>query len=556
MDFFDKGSKNSSANAHISLLSAALNNTDGSNLLWHQPARMNGGAAAARETVPQNNNTLANHKSMKYFDQSKSRMLPPSHMQGQHMHRPSFSNIALIGNNHTPHSNTVKVKATEEKVLVQHNYCDYAMVPNEEKCINTKGGVRVPFPIKLFDMLEHIDLQEPQLGLFISWQPHGRCFLAHDQKQFEELVLPRFFKQNHYSSFRRQLNLWGFKRITQSGPDNGAYYHELFLRSKTFLCRSIQRTSGPGESESSTRVPSNPEAEPKFYAMMALPPSGPGPSSSSSNTGSAKIDSLYAVSPPESISAASNTFNTKSFVSDASASPCCESVQPLPLADQNLHLNSVGTDVDESPISAINNFFDNYFVPDRSSRHLDATIEESIPPLPQDGASCELIDSAPAMTLQFLDKMRESILSRKRLQLFGTSERNRRMDPSFELGQHQQSQAQGLSNNSIPQFFNYNRDQQVCDLGRGMNQHHHPAETTVPNLSALGNFGSSSSPSTAAPNFQQQLRMSLSRESALHNLHKSERDNTSNNDLAPIDSLTSLSLADKSLLLDMLRGST
>ena len=104
-------------------------------------------------------------------------------------------------------------------------------------------------------------------------QPHGRCFLVRNQKQFEELILPRFFKQKPYASFRRQLNLWGFKRITQGGAASGAYYHELFLRSKTFLCRDIVRTT-PREGETSTRLPSNPEAEPKFYSMMALPPSG------------------------------------------------------------------------------------------------------------------------------------------------------------------------------------------------------------------------------------------------------------------------------------------
>ena len=251
MDFFDEGtSTNSSANAQISVLGATLNNTDGSNLLWQHA--MNAGAPAESETVLPQNNTLANdRKDLKHSDQwSISRMLPPTHKQAQHIHRSSSSNLDAIANSHNHRHSNNNAKATEEKVLVQHIYCDHAMVPNDETRINTKGGVRIPFPIKLFNMLEHIDLQEPQLSSVISWQPHGRCFLAHDQKQFEELVLPRFFKHKHYSSFRRQLNLWGFKRITQGGADSGAYYHELFLRSKTFLCRSIERTSTPpGESE-------------------------------------------------------------------------------------------------------------------------------------------------------------------------------------------------------------------------------------------------------------------------------------------------------------------
>jgi hypothetical protein len=81
----------------------------------------------------------------------------------------------------------------------------------------------------------YIDLNEPALASIVSWQPHGRCLLVRDAKRFEALVLPRFFKQTIYTSFRRQLNLWGFKRLLQKASDHGAYYHELFLRSKTYL---------------------------------------------------------------------------------------------------------------------------------------------------------------------------------------------------------------------------------------------------------------------------------------------------------------------------------
>lgn len=162
-----------------------------------------------------------------------------------------------------------------------HPYSDYAMEVDTKGKVypNTKkGGVQYPFPAKLFQLLEHIDLHEPHLADIVSWQPSGRCFLVRDAKRFEELVLPKFFKQTMYSSFRRQLNLWGFKRLVQKSPDRGAYYHERFLRNKPFLHCYLSRSQQERDAKNSkpsrtTRASPNPDYEPDFYSMTALPPS-------------------------------------------------------------------------------------------------------------------------------------------------------------------------------------------------------------------------------------------------------------------------------------------
>ena len=170
-------------------------------------------------------------------------------------------------------SESSKKNADENVRIVQHTYLDHALCAEHERPINTGGGVKAPFPVKLYEMMEHIDLRELELSSIISWQPHGRCFKIRDVKAFEESVLPRFFVlQKKFASFRRQLNLYGFKRLTQGGPDCGCYYHELFLRSKRFLCRGIVRISPGGQGK---RVAgSNPDDEPSFFrSMIALPPS-------------------------------------------------------------------------------------------------------------------------------------------------------------------------------------------------------------------------------------------------------------------------------------------
>lgn len=160
------------------------------------------------------------------------------------------------------------------KHCVQHNYHDHANDDDAiylESPIVTKGGVAIPFPMKLHIMLDHIDQAEPELSNIIRWQPHGRCFLVKKPKEFAANVLPRFFDQRKYASFQRQLNLYGFNRIT-AGPDKGSYYHELFLRTKKILCRGIHRKKIKG---TGTRMASNPQQEPNFYKMEAMPSSAP-----------------------------------------------------------------------------------------------------------------------------------------------------------------------------------------------------------------------------------------------------------------------------------------
>jgi hypothetical protein len=56
--------------------------------------------------------------------------------------------------------------------------------------------------------------------------------------------------------------------LNLAGRDKGAYYHELFLRSKRFLSHRIQRIKIKG---TGARKPSSPETEPNFYNAPFLP---------------------------------------------------------------------------------------------------------------------------------------------------------------------------------------------------------------------------------------------------------------------------------------------
>lgn len=172
---------------------------------------------------------------------------------------------------HPPTSSHYNPKAKPRKRFVSHNYHDRSQdKPPPEGGMKmmkvAKGGVSETFPLKLHRMLTKIEETEGNEHI-VSWQPHGRCFHVHEINEFVQTVMPRFFSQNKFPSFQRQLNLYGFSRIT-IGPDKGSYYHEYFLRGMEFLVHNIQRQKIKG---AGGRSASNPDQEPNFYSMTYIP---------------------------------------------------------------------------------------------------------------------------------------------------------------------------------------------------------------------------------------------------------------------------------------------
>jgi len=164
------------------------------------------------------------------------------------------------------HSSLIPAPITKKQtrhITVVHDYHDHANDRSADYIVYhpARGGVTTPFPIKLHEML--LSTVEEGMEHIVSWQPHGRCFLVHKPKEFTEL-LPRFFKLSKLASFQRQLNLYGFQRLTR-GNDRGGYYHELFLRDREFLAHSINRIKVKG---TGIRARSSPEQEPDFWSVL------------------------------------------------------------------------------------------------------------------------------------------------------------------------------------------------------------------------------------------------------------------------------------------------
>ena len=46
-----------------------------------------------------------------------------------------------------------------------------------------------------------------------SWSESGETFLVKDPQKFADETIPLFFKHNNFSSFVRQLNFYGFRKV-------------------------------------------------------------------------------------------------------------------------------------------------------------------------------------------------------------------------------------------------------------------------------------------------------------------------------------------------------
>lgn len=82
----------------------------------------------------------------------------------------------------------------------------------------------------------------------IAWDPSGGSFHVYDQSRFAREILPRYFKHNNFASFIRQLNMYGFRKIStiehgslKNERDDIEFAHQNFVRGQDNLLEYIKR---------------------------------------------------------------------------------------------------------------------------------------------------------------------------------------------------------------------------------------------------------------------------------------------------------------------------
>ncbi|KAK9464991.1 hypothetical protein V1512DRAFT_211860, partial [Lipomyces arxii] len=130
------------------------------------------------------------------------------------------------------------------------------------KAIASAPKTKPAFVLKLWTMVN-----DPKNSTHITWMPDGLSFQVMGREQFEKTILPKYFKHSNFSSFVRQLNMYGWHKVQdvtagamQSGEETWQFQSPNFIRGREDLLDNIVRNRGPKGSDE--------EDEPDLHAVL------------------------------------------------------------------------------------------------------------------------------------------------------------------------------------------------------------------------------------------------------------------------------------------------
>ncbi|KAL0341070.1 UNVERIFIED_CONTAM: Heat stress transcription factor B-2b [Sesamum radiatum] len=144
-----------------------------------------------------------------------------------------------------------------------------------------------PFLTKTYQLVDDHAIDD-----VISWNVDGSTFIVWNPTEFARDLLPKYFKHNNFSSFIRQLNTYGFRKVV---PDRWEFSNDCFRKGeKKLLCDILRRKIAIPSSTASVT------------ATIQLTPAAPPRTLSPSDSGEEQVVSS-SISPPGAREFSSNT---------------------------------------------------------------------------------------------------------------------------------------------------------------------------------------------------------------------------------------------------------
>ncbi|KAL3617916.1 hypothetical protein CASFOL_038237 [Castilleja foliolosa] len=99
--------------------------------------------------------------------------------------------------------------------------------------LDSQKPIPAPFLTKTYELVD-----DPNTDHIVSWGQDDATFVVWRPPEFARDLLPNYFKHNNFSSFVRQLNTYGFRKIL---PERWEFANEYFKKGETHLLCEIHR---------------------------------------------------------------------------------------------------------------------------------------------------------------------------------------------------------------------------------------------------------------------------------------------------------------------------